>query len=364
MALGLVMELRPTHFSFGNHFFEYGWLGLSERDEFPRRLAASYRFVCVPYFRRVWVVQELSAARRPHIICGKDFVVEWQSLDHATWGLLDILYSDTNLVEKIYAADPDLEDVPPGELSFARRPFYLRNLRQGILDVIALYRDFQSTVPQDKGFALINLATDMDRMDFTPDHTKGLAQTRLEFALAVAKKSVSSDITCAAEPVVADGLIVPSWCPDWSTPPTTVSNMIRRIYVPDHFDEIHAPYRWTNPRFSFNGSILDCAGIILDTVRHIGPFDPSETILGEQPIWKDWMEMAAGALQTVEDAALLILEQKFQARFWGMLSGSFEGGTHELRTRVPGWSGEQDALTKNKGRDVYVVVTNGRCFHY
>ncbi|CZT01920.1 uncharacterized protein RCO7_05419 [Rhynchosporium graminicola] len=230
----------------------------------------------------------------------------------------------------------------------------------GILDVITLYRDFQSTVPQDKGFALINLATDMDSMDSTQDYTKGLAQTWLEFAVAVAKKSVGLDITCAAEPVAADGLIVPSWCPDWSTP-TTVSNMIRRIYVPDHFDENHAPYRWTNPRFSFNGSILDCAGIILDTVRHIGPFDPSETMLGEQPIWKDWMEMAAGALQTDEDAALLILEQTFQARFWGMLSGSSEGGIDELRTRVPGWSGEQDALTENKDRDVYVVVTNGRC---
>ncbi|XMA15087.1 hypothetical protein WAI453_007878 [Rhynchosporium graminicola] len=208
----------------------------------------------------------------------------------------------------------------------------------GILDVITLYRDFQSTVPQDKGFALINLATDMDSMDSTQDYTKGLAQTWLEFAVAVAKKSVGLDITCAAEPVAADGLIVPSWCPDWTAGMTNLK-----------------------PRFSFNGSILDCAGIILDTVRHIGPFDPSETMLGEQPIWKDWMEMAAGALQTDEDAALLILEQTFQARFWGMLSGSSEGGIDELRTRVPGWSGEQDALTENKDRDVYVVVTNGRC---
>ncbi|KAH7333240.1 heterokaryon incompatibility protein-domain-containing protein [Rhexocercosporidium sp. MPI-PUGE-AT-0058] len=399
LALGLVSDLRPTHFSAGNILFERGWLEVKNREDFPRRLAALYRFLLRPYFRRIWVAQELAAARRPYIICGKDFIVEWKRLDHATWRLLDILYSDKDLTERIYAADPSLKNVPHSELSFVRRLFYLRHLRHGrtdeieensntllaqqnelwydipttapgILDIVTLCRDFQSTVPHDKVFALWNLATDTKGMEFTMDYTKPLSETWLEFAAAVAKKNDSLDIICAAEPNVADGLTIPSWCADWSTP-ATVSSMVRQSYIPitlmRAINDIGGPMysaagaHTLNPRFSFDGTILECAGVVLDTVGLIGPYEVSDSTLVEQPIWNDWMEMAAGALQADEDAALPLLEQNFQARFWGMLAGKSEGGSNDLRKYVPGWDGKGDALIKSNGRDMYSVVTRGRC---
>ncbi|PVH75238.1 hypothetical protein DL98DRAFT_466792 [Cadophora sp. DSE1049] len=379
--------------------FEAGWLGVKNREDFPRRLAALYRFLCRPYFRRIWVAQELAAARRPYIVCGKDFIVEWKELDHATWRLMDILYSDKGLVERIYAADPSLKDIPPRELSFARRLFYLRHLRHGrmdelqenwntllaqndkpwydipetapgILDVVTLCRDFQSTVPQDKVFALWNLATDTKDMEFTMDYTKTLAQTWLEFAVAVAKKNNSLDIICAAEATVADGLQIPSWCPDWSTP-ATVSSMVRQTHIPitlmRAISDIGGPMYSAagsaalKPRFAFDGSVLECASVIIDAVGLIGPYDPSNAHLSEQPIWSDWMEMAAGALQSEEDAALPVLEQQFQKRFWGMLYGRSEGGSEDMRRYIPGWDGKTDDLIKSNGREMLAVVTKGRC---
>ncbi|KAL5330783.1 hypothetical protein ACEPPN_000306 [Leptodophora sp. 'Broadleaf-Isolate-01'] len=397
-ALGLVLDLKPTHYAGGGMLFEMGWLGVKDREDFPQRLAALYRFLCRPYFHRIWVAQELAAARRPYIIGGKDLIVEWKRLDHATWRLLDILYSDKHLTERIYAADPSLKSIPHSELSFPRRLFYLRHLRHGrtdereeiantllaqndelwynipetapgILDVVNLCRDFQSTVPHDKVFALWNLATDTKGMGFTMDYTKPLSETWLEFATEVAKKNDSLDIICAAEPTLSGGLSIPSWCADWSTP-AAVSSMVRRTYVPitlmRGMSDIGGPMynaagaSTLKSRFSFNGSILECAGVVLDTLGVIGPYEPSDAILSEQPIWHDWMEMGAGALQSDEDAALPVLEQQFQARFWGMLAGKSEGGSGDLRKYIPGWDGHGDALVKSNGRDMYAVVTKGR----
>ncbi|KAG4439249.1 hypothetical protein IFR05_005287 [Cadophora sp. M221] len=399
VALRLVLDLKPTHYAGGGKLFEMGWLGVKDREDFPQRLAALYRFLCGPYFRRIWIAQELAAARRPYIIGGIDLVVEWKQLDHATWRLLDILYSDKDLTERIYAAEPSLRNISHSELSFARRLFYLRHLRHGrrdeleeisntllaqnddlwydipetapgILDVVTLCRDFQSTVPHDKVFALWNLATDTKGMDFTMDYTKTLAQTWLGFGVAVAEKNNSLDIICGAEPTVADGLTIPSWCADWSTP-TTVSSMVRRTYVPitlmRAMVDIGGPMynaagaSTLKSRFSFNGTVLECASVVLDTVGLIGPYEPSDATLTEQPIWNDWMEMAAGALQSDGDAALPILEQQFQARFWSMIAGKSEGGSEDLRKYIPGWDGHVDALVKSNGRDMFAVVTKGRC---
>ncbi|KAK0112373.1 hypothetical protein ONS96_001616 [Cadophora gregata f. sp. sojae] len=399
MALSLVLDLTPTHYVGRGMLFERQWLGVKDREHFPRRLAALYRFLCRPYFRRIWVAQELAAARRPYIVCGKDFIVEWKRLDHATWRLMDILYSDKELVDKIHAADPSLKDIPPSELSFARRLFYLRHLRHGrmdeleenwntllaqndepwydipetapgILDVVTLCRDFQSTVPQDKVFALWNLATDAKSMHFTMDYTKTLATTWLEFAVAVARNNNSLDIICAAEPTVADGLDTPSWCPDWSTP-ASVSSMVRKTHIPitlmRGISDIGGPMysaagsSTLKPRFDFNGGVLECAGVVIDAVGLIGPYEPSDMGLGEQPLWTDWMDMAAGALQSEEDAALPVLEQNFQARFWGMLNGRSEGGDEDMRRYIPGWDGKVDAMIKSNGREVLTIVTKGRC---
>ena len=398
MALGLVQDLIPTHYAGGGLLFETGWLGVKDREDFPRRLAALYRFLCRPYFRRIWVAQEIAAARRPYIVCGRNYIVEWKRLDHATWRLMDILYSDKELVERIYAADPSLKDIPPSELSFARRLFYLRHLRHGkideleensntllvqrdepwceipetapgILDVVVLCRDFQSTVSQDKVFALWNLATDTKGMDFAMDYTKTLANTWLEFAVAVANKDNSLDIICAAEATVATGLEIPSWCPDWSTP-ATVSSMVRRTHIPitliRAIADIGGPMysaagsAGLKSRFTFSGSVLQCAGVIIDAVGLVGPYEPNDAHLGEQPVWTDWMEMAAGALQSEEDAALPVLDQQFQARFWGMLYGRAEGGSDDLRRYIPGWDGKADAMVKSDGREVANIVTKGR----
>ena len=136
----------------------------------------------------------------------------------AAYHLIDILNRDSTMPARMMAADPTLKSVSDRDISFVRRLFYFRHLRSkniesflgqttsngvkdtspGILDTMVLGRDFQSTSPYDKVFALLNLAEDIDGIDFKPDYSKSLSQTYQEFAIAVACKTESLDIICAS----------------------------------------------------------------------------------------------------------------------------------------------------------------------
>jgi hypothetical protein len=286
---------------------------------FPQRLAALYRLFLRPYFRRVWAIQELAVASLPYIICGQKRVTG-DALDTAAYQFLSVLGSDARMPGKMMDANPELKSVSFHDISFVRRLFYLRHLQgrghesthwmyavmdwleireqsPGILDVVVLGRDFESTSPFDKVFALWNLARDTENIKFKMDYTKSLLDTWLEFATTVAEGNGSLDIICAAEPVVRPGLDIPSWCPDWSTS-STASSMIRRENVPNIYMHIikdqGGPVYFAagkgdlTPRFKFVGRTLQCAGIINDTVRAIGPNGPDLT---HKDVFLDWLNM-------------------------------------------------------------------------
>lgn len=332
-------------------------------DAFPIQLAALYRLFLRPYFRRVWVVQELAMASLPAIFCGESRVTG-DSLDTAAYHLLEVLHSDVNMPGRMMDADPQLKSVSYRDISFVRRLFYIRHLQgrghesthwrhtvtdwleigehsPGILDVVVMCRDFESTSPYDKVFALWNLARDTENMTFRMDYTRSLSDTWLDFATTVAEGNGSLDIICAAEPIVRAGLDIPSWCPDWSTP-STASSLIRRENVPNIFMHIikdqGGPVYFAagkgdlEPRFKFDGRILECAGLITDTVRLVGPNGPD---LPRRTIFMDWLNIVC------EEFALNVENEPYTdtlSAFWSMLAGDVTGvwGMKELpQSRFP-----------------------------
>ncbi|KAE8446778.1 hypothetical protein EG329_011683 [Mollisiaceae sp. DMI_Dod_QoI] len=317
--------------------------------DLTRRLAALYRFFLRPYFRRIWVIQELAVATSPSVYCGKKRAA-WSQLDNAAYHLIDILHSSRKMQAQIMAADASLESISDRNISFVRRLFYFRHLRSrnadhwwsgshwlnikdsspGILDLMVLGRDFESTSPHDKIFALLNLAQDIDGIDFKPDYSKTLSRTYQEFAATVAVKTGSLDIICAAEPFTRVGLDVPSWCPDWSTP-STVSSLIRREHIPNVFmsavHDISGPIYQAfgsshlTPRFSFNGPMIEVAGIVLDTVKVVQRQEgqtPGECIT-------EWLSTVCNECLAEEETEPLELNVSFMEKFFSMLAGDVTG---------------------------------------
>jgi hypothetical protein len=167
------------------------------------------------------------------------------------------------------------------EFPFSNQWANIPETAPGILDAVVLARDFECSVAHDKIFAVWNLATDIDGMDFNLDYSKSLSETYLEFAKALATQNGSIDIICAAE--LNSDLDIPAWCPDWSKP-SEVGGMIRRENIPNVWMAVvhdiggsiyHAAGQGdSTSRFNFDGNSLRCAAVILETIRLVGPYDP------------------------------------------------------------------------------------------
>jgi hypothetical protein len=379
--------------------------------DLPRRLAALYRFFLRPYFRRIWIIQEVAVATLPSVYCGKKRAT-WEQLDFAAYHLIDILHCSAGMAARMMAADPALVSVSDRDISFVRRYFYLRHLRvknqdhwmgrfssvgnwinvkdtsPGILDCMVLGRDFESTSPHDKIFALLNLAKDIDGIDFKPDYSKSLSQTYQEFAIAVANTTQSLDIICAAEPLTRAGLSMPAWCPDWSTP-STASSLIRHDHIPNVFmsvvkDRSGPIYSacgpsslGLTPRFLFNGPVLEIAGLILDTISFIAPYKPNSTL---SDTFGEWMASAADLCQTPEEFNSPDFNTPFMQKFWSMVAGDSTGvwGVEKVPPRSRAEEQLQEVTEQvgfapvdlkkdevrhrmgNTADDVYGIVTRGR----
>ncbi|PQE31850.1 hypothetical protein CJF32_00005154 [Rutstroemia sp. NJR-2017a WRK4] len=348
---------------------------VKDSENFPRQLAALYRFLLRPYFRRIWVCQELAVSSSPVLFCGHR-TVQWYKVDMAAYHLVDVLTRDKTMADAMIAADGQLKLVSENDVSFVRRLFYFRHLEgagansvsmlpvnpewfgmgdktPGILDVVVLARDFESTNPYDKIFAVWNLARDTVGMDFTMDYTRSLSQTYTEFAVAEAKHNRSLDIICAAEPTRNEELDMPSWVPDWSTP-STASSMIRREHIPNIFmsavKNIGGPIHQAMgkgvkmSRFSFSDRVLKCPGLVVDKIKIVGPYD--DTLTDKRGLYAAWLGIA------VNESALYDWSNDSRSAFWSMIAGDVEG-TWGFRRCDPTKMGIETAgrKTENERKD-------------
>ncbi|PQE15144.1 heterokaryon incompatibility protein [Rutstroemia sp. NJR-2017a BVV2] len=344
VAIDLISELQTPVLRLKD---DGNW-DVKDSENFPRRLAALYRFLLRPYFRRIWVCQELAVSSSPVLFCGHR-TVKWDKVDMAAYHLVDVLTRDKSMVDAMIAADGQLKVVSENDVSFVRRLFYFRHLEgagansvlmlpvnpewfrmgektPGILDVVVLARDFESTNPYDKIFAVWNLARDTVGMDFKMDYTRSLSQTYTEFAVAEAKHNVSLDIICAAEPTRNEELDMPSWVPDWSTP-STASSMVRRENLPNIFmsavKNIGGPiYQAMGKgvkmsRFSFSDRVLKCPGLVVDKIKVVGPYD--DTLTDKRGLYAAWLGIA------LDKSALYDWGNVSASAFWSMIAGDMEG---------------------------------------
>ncbi|CZR57678.1 uncharacterized protein PAC_07567 [Phialocephala subalpina] len=259
--------------------------------DLPRRLAALYRFFLRPYFRRIWVIQELAVAALPSLLCGKKQAA-WRNLDTATYHLIDILHRSNKMPAQMIAADPALASVSDREISFIRRLFYFRHLRSKNAD------------------------------DLFGNNWTGIRDT--------SPGILDANIICAAEPSDLDA---PAWTADWNTP-SKVSSLIRHTHIPNvHMSvvpNLSGPIYSASgpsslnliPRFSFSGPVLKVAGIILDTVKIV---QQKAEGAAHGDFINEWLSTAANETQTPEENEFEELNTPYMQKFWSMLAGNSTG---------------------------------------
>jgi hypothetical protein len=161
------------------------------------------------YWKRVWIIQELSAGtKETPILCGRS-VIFLEDLSNAA-------------IKWIYQSTTDLW-ISSGNLLLAKKFYDVR--RHGCwpppLDVLADGRDLNATDPRDKIYGFMALIHPYFVKDLKPNYELSVEEVYTNFCVTLIQASQSLDILshCNWAP---DQNETPSWVPDWNQKTDTV----------------------------------------------------------------------------------------------------------------------------------------------
>jgi hypothetical protein len=226
-------------------------------------------FWCRPYWKRIWVVQELAVANgRALIGCGSQWIRR-SSVQNA----LNILHSHRNNPETLLWESIDSEmDWLLNLLQICRCDIHewgdehLQNLEY----LLYLTEQFEASVPHDHFFALLGLSRKEDRLAIPVDYSLRFADICAIVLIHIIQHTRSLNILSGNRSRESKPLS--SWMPSFSDP-------IRRGYGWNTFRNFHAAgARLASASPSECGRFITCRGVEIGTINYVeGPFENSKS---------------------------------------------------------------------------------------
>ncbi|PSN70121.1 HET-domain-containing protein [Corynespora cassiicola Philippines] len=179
----------------------------------------------LPWFRRVWVLQEASSRTAISVRIGK-YYVPWDSIILASLWQANLTRSYT-LKQNVLghgSTDGYLPELWLGILG-DRKP---RGL--SMLELVCRARDFEATDPRDKVFALLGLANDLPTpssrpLGLVPNYSKPKDRVYCDMAKDLMRLSGKLDVMCAVDTFSSPphrNKTSPSWMPNLDVPVASV----------------------------------------------------------------------------------------------------------------------------------------------
>ncbi|OTA62910.1 HET-domain-containing protein [Hypoxylon sp. EC38] len=157
-----------------------------------------------PWWKRIWIVQEVVAAREIVVLLG-DTIFPWTMLVH--------LCQANQLAEFLtHPLAPMVRSC--GYQKFTVLDHFRRNRTMPLVRLVHCTQDYQATDSRDKLYALLGMASDLSPDDIIPDYTKPIQEVFLDLVRFMAVKRRNLDIISSGRFSIS-GSTVPSWLPDW-----------------------------------------------------------------------------------------------------------------------------------------------------
>jgi len=179
------------------------------------------RFLQRPWFRRVWVVQEVYAARRLQMRCG-----DWYMDGIAFLGIMDLGF--TYKLPFLSVLGEDIRPCQDGLTLALNCLIFLMHLLGGkfgicnqpvkewsVLELLETSRHHLSTDPRDRVFAFLNLCREAKEPALQADYSEAVGEIYTRVAKFFAVRGQLSRLLCSAG-LSRSTLGLPSWIPDWS----------------------------------------------------------------------------------------------------------------------------------------------------
>jgi hypothetical protein len=237
----------------------------------PREYTGFWYVASNPYFRTLWIIQEVALAKKALLFCDYWYIT-WESFVEA----FDFLYKELNLFGSWETRGANNFIYPLS--STATR--ISSKATPPLLHLIYIHDHSRASDPRDKVFGLKGLAA--DAADVEINYTKTTEQVYRDTALSLMMASENLDFL-SVSPCYYNS-VLPTWAADWRVPRTALL-----MYSDDKDFGFCASNdsRYT-PVISEDGTRLQLLGLELDSIKVIGlsmSAYPSEEQSAERQIW-------------------------------------------------------------------------------
>jgi Heterokaryon incompatibility protein (HET) len=253
----------------------------------------------LPYWRRIWVLQELVCGNEIYVNCG-DREVPMDNL----FRIAHYLHATLRMHTKGAFFDPQIrgtttritfdwekafENRVKGACDAIRVIGLIEVLRNARLEAgrtrIAVEQDagtallgcldqtgsHQASDPRDKVFALLGIVEDLQWSDhvFPIDYERSVEETFIDVAKWIIISSSTLAILTGPRPLeqTPTKLKLPSWCPDWS-----IERTVEELYhiSPPNIPTLDKLWKPAEVTFDLSGRIMTARGLLIDTCHRVG----------------------------------------------------------------------------------------------
>ncbi|KAF2970825.1 hypothetical protein GQX73_g2789 [Xylaria multiplex] len=225
------------------------------------------RFFGRPWFRRVWIVQELVLAQKVTMLCGKQ-KAQWSEVYNAAKICSERAKRSTAAIMKPIAQQAEAI-LSLGEL---KQSYHEEGGQRELLALFDRFQHTRATLQRDKLFAFLGLARDADDPDLDPDYVSPLDVIVRRYGRTFVKRGGALNLLYRAG---YSSPRFPSWIPDW------VTNVQRQTIT-----------TWPSRRKGFSAStrlksdivlspgrdVLVARGYVLDTIERVGQVSSDRTL--------------------------------------------------------------------------------------
>ncbi|KAI0811326.1 heterokaryon incompatibility protein-domain-containing protein [Xylaria sp. FL0064] len=228
-------------------------------------LALTY-LLDMPWFRRVWIVQEVAVSREAILFCG------YKSID---WSDLCLIVQLEDGMTLMGVNNQVVMDIVTG--IDLERTAMREKIPTTLLQALLRHRMSLASDNRDKIFALLGICRNEN---LKADYHLSSEEVYKRFTTSYMCQHRSLDIiTAPSGPIARRPSGMPSWVPDWSAVDVAFPLALRTQLFPEMDYQATLNSKWT-PAFSEDGNILRVEAQFLDEVDVLGvvrkPFRPKK----------------------------------------------------------------------------------------
>jgi hypothetical protein len=283
-----------------------------------------------PYFRRMWIVQEVALGKKCVVYCGSHSV-PWNNLAKAALCLED---------DADHQADAHRVVRMIGGLKRMNVTGYSGH--RPLMNLIHQSFNLLCTNPRDKIYGVLGLASDIMPEQFSPDYSLSVQDVYLATTIFCMRRYKSLEVLCQVRhPKLLPGM--PSWVPDW-----TVMSAPRESLA-SKFGERYFAGGKEGPvlvlRLSDDKRTLYANGKLVDKIQQVGSvmLDLAQDVENKNRVLSEWRQYA-------RKASPYFTGETYPTIFWRtLLADGDTRGKSSDNTRQQLYEAHQNLIDRNTG---------------